>query len=224
MVVALSEKVAVLSSTGGAVASTVLKNSSIKFDLVITDRECGAKELASQFDIKHIQINESNSAVFSDKLLQVLKENNIDFVVVFFTRLLKGKLLDEYQHRLINFHPSLLPACPGMHGFEDSIKSGSLFIGSTVHFVDKGMDTGSQLIQVKCCTIGRTKEELRHIIFSQQCASLLDIYQTIKQNELLVTSSGFELSNKTIDDNSLSSPIFMDESYNLYLKLLANNA
>lgn len=224
MQVALNKRIAVLSSTGGAVVKTVLANSSIKFDLIITDRECGAKAIAADFDIKYIEINEPKSGLFSDKLQKVLTENNIDFVMVFFTRLLKGRLLIKYKHRLINFHPSLLPACPGIRGFEDSIKSGSLLIGSTVHFIDQGVDTGNQLIQVKCCTKQRTTQELRHIIFSQQCASLLDIYYLINSEQLKITSSGFEVLNQTIDDNGISCPVFSEESYLLYLKLLSGNA
>ncbi|MDA1381029.1 formyltransferase family protein [Plesiomonas shigelloides subsp. oncorhynchi] len=67
--------------------------------------------------------------------------------ISFYTRLLSDVFLKAHPHRVINFHPSILPACPGMDGFGDTLKSGALFIGSTVHFIDEGMDTGKPILQ-----------------------------------------------------------------------------
>ena len=58
------------------------------------------------------------------------------------------------SRQVINFHPSILPACPGMNGFEDTIESGAMHVGSTVHFVDTGIDTGKTYITKHCSPEG----------------------------------------------------------------------
>lgn len=77
---------------------------------------------------------------------------------------------------MINFHPSILPACPGMDGFGDTLKSGALFIGSTVHFIDEGMDTGKPILQAAFPrNPGESITKLRHRVFLQQVISLLQV-------------------------------------------------
>jgi len=213
-------KIALLSSTGGAVARTVIENSDIKFDLVITDRECGAENIATDLNINLVRINGCSSLELSDDLLRVLKNHNIDYVFVFYTRLLTGELLNEFKDKLINFHPSLLPACPGVDGFGDSVKSGALTIGSTVHYIDQGIDTGSQIMQCHCHVNGRSVTVLRHIIFSQQCASLLQVFNNINENGNVDFKNQHDGDRFPNDGISVATPIFCIEARDLYLSLL----
>ena len=59
-----------------------------------------------------------------------------------FMRMIKRGLLDAFPHRIVNIHPSLLPAFPGLHSWEQALEYGAKVTGCTVHFVDPGMDTG----------------------------------------------------------------------------------
>lgn len=59
-----------------------------------------------------------------------------------FLRLVKRPLLDAYPQRILNIHPSLLPAFPGLEAWKQALDAGADEAGCTVHFVDEGMDTG----------------------------------------------------------------------------------
>src|SRR5690606_6028504 len=124
---------------------------------------------------------------FSSKLLSVLADSKIDVLISFYTRLLVGQLLDEVEGRIINFHPSILTACPGMRGFEDSVQSGARILGSTVHFVDSGIDSGKPLLQTHFYRApGMDSEELRDRIFVQQCKSLVQVVRWFEEGRIRI--------------------------------------
>ena len=64
-----------------------------------------------------------------------------------FLRLVKRPLLDFFPNKIINIHPSLLPAFPGLEAWKQALDAGVTEAGCTVHFVDEGMDTGPILLQ-----------------------------------------------------------------------------
>ncbi len=66
-----------------------------------------------------------------------------------FMRLIKRPLLDAFPQRLINIHPSLLPAFPGLEAWKQALDAGVAETGCTVHHVDEGMDTGPIILQEK---------------------------------------------------------------------------
>lgn len=74
---------------------------------------------------------------------EVLKKYRVDLVVLAgYMRMVKKELMDGFMHRIINIHPALLPAFPGLHSFKQAFDYGSKITGCTVHFIDEGMDTG----------------------------------------------------------------------------------
>lgn len=81
-------------------------------------------------------------------IIKILQECKVDLVVLAgYMRLLTPFFLGQYKNRVINIHPSLLPAFPGTSGYEDALKYGVKITGCTVHFVDEGMDTGKIILQ-----------------------------------------------------------------------------
>jgi len=62
-------------------------------------------------------------------------------------RLVTSVLLDAFDNRILNIHPSLLPAFPGLHAVEQALAYGAKVAGVTVHFVDGGMDSGAIIAQ-----------------------------------------------------------------------------
>lgn len=66
-----------------------------------------------------------------------------------FMRLIKAPLLDAFPQRVINMHPSLLPAFPGLDAWKQALDAGVAETGCTVHYVDAGMDTGPHILQAK---------------------------------------------------------------------------
>lgn len=172
-------KVAVVASTQGSVyRETCRRNPFVRSVIgqVVSDRPCGALVAAAEFGHARVLIDERNGEVFSSRLCEHLQATNVDVVVSFFTRLFRAPVVDAFAGRLVNFHPSILPACPGMDGFGDTLRSGALFVGSTVHFVDSGVDTGLPLLQACIPRDPSLSEtELRHRVFVQQCRSLVQV-------------------------------------------------
>ncbi|MES2661457.1 MAG: phosphoribosylglycinamide formyltransferase [Verrucomicrobiota bacterium] len=77
-----------------------------------------------------------------------LKEAGVELVCLAgFLRLVKRPLLDAFPNRILNIHPALLPAYPGLESWKQALDAGEKEAGCTVHFVDEGMDTGPIILQ-----------------------------------------------------------------------------
>jgi phosphoribosylglycinamide formyltransferase-1 len=78
-----------------------------------------------------------------------------------FLRLVKRPLLDTFPNSIINIHPALLPAFPGLESWKQALDAGVAETGATVHFVDEGMDTGPVILQERVPVLpGDTAESL----------------------------------------------------------------
>lgn len=90
---------------------------------------------------------------FNQKLLETLKERDIDLVVLAgYLVVVPPCVIQEYENRIINIHPSLIPSfcgtgCYGLHVHEKALARGVKVSGATVHFVDEGTDTGPIILQ-----------------------------------------------------------------------------
>ena len=83
-----------------------------------------------------------------ERCISLLKEAGVDTVVLAgFMRIVKPGLLAAFKDRVINIHPALLPAFPGVHGWTQALDYGCKVAGVTVHFVDAGTDTGPIIVQ-----------------------------------------------------------------------------
>lgn len=97
---------------------------------------------------------------------ETLKRSGVDLVCLAgFMRLVKGPLLEAFPSRIINIHPSLLPAFPGVAAWEQAIEANANETGVTVHVVDSGMDTGPVILQESLPIFpGETSEQLHQRI------------------------------------------------------------
>ena len=85
---------------------------------------------------------------YEQQILSRLQQERIGFVALAgYMRLIGPTLLSEYYGKIINLHPSLLPAFPGLDAVGQALEAGVKVTGVTVHFVDAGMDTGPVIAQ-----------------------------------------------------------------------------
>ena len=83
-----------------------------------------------------------------DRCIELLKSAGVDTVVLAgFMRIVKPKLLAAFPNRVLNIHPALLPAFPGVHSWTQALDYGCKVAGVTVHFVDAGTDSGPIIVQ-----------------------------------------------------------------------------
>lgn len=77
-----------------------------------------------------------------------LREAGVELICLAgFLRLVKRPLLDAFPERILNIHPALLPAFPGLDAWKQALDAGVKETGCTVHYVDEGMDTGPSILQ-----------------------------------------------------------------------------
>ena len=105
--------------------------------------------------------DESQSAVAAK-----LEALGVDLICLAgFMRLVKQPMLDAFPDRVLNIHPSLLPAYPGLMAWKQAVEDGAVESGCTVHYVDAGMDTGPIILQLKVPVVdGDTAESLHQRI------------------------------------------------------------
>jgi len=84
------------------------------------------------------------------RVIELLLEERVDWVVLAgFMRLVGGRLLETFEGRMVNIHPSLLPKFRGLEAWRQALEAGETITGCTVHYVDAGMDTGSIIAQAE---------------------------------------------------------------------------
>jgi len=89
---------------------------------------------------------------YDQKLASVLKENNVTpknglVCLAGFMRIMSPEFIKLYSGRILNIHPAILPAFPGLHSQRQAVEYGAKYSGCTVHFVDEGVDTGPIILQ-----------------------------------------------------------------------------
>ncbi len=110
-----------------------------------------ALERAKRHGIPSLQIDHRNFAgreAYDAALVETLREFGVDLVVLAgFMRIITPVLLDAFPAAVMNIHPALLPAFPGLHAQLQALDYGVKVSGCSVHFVDAGTDTGPIIIQ-----------------------------------------------------------------------------
>ncbi|MEF3302464.1 phosphoribosylglycinamide formyltransferase [Paenibacillus sp. GYB003] len=90
----------------------------------------------------------ASKQAYETEIVRLLQEKQIDLVVLAgYMRIVSGTLLEPYEGRIVNIHPSLLPSFPGLDAIGQALAHGVKVTGVTVHFVDGGMDTGPIIAQ-----------------------------------------------------------------------------
>lgn len=138
-----------------SISSNVITNAEIEV-VISNNPNAYALKRAEDNGIESVCISPKNFDTreeFNDALINKLREYNPDLIVLAGCMVvLPAKLIKEYENKIINIHPALIPSfCGkgyyGLHVHEEVIKRGVKITGATVHFVDEGTDTGPIILQ-----------------------------------------------------------------------------
>lgn len=150
-------KVGVLASGRGSNLQSIMNASReeripAEVAVVLSDnKDAFALERARSAGIPAVAVEPSGFSSreeYEQKLIDELKKHGVKLVCLAgYMRLAGRTLLEAYPNRVMNIHPALLPAFPGLHGQQQAWEYGVRYSGCTVHFVDQGMDTGPVILQ-----------------------------------------------------------------------------
>ena len=127
------------------------KKSLIKIVLVVSDN-FSAKGLnyVKKTNINNIVIKYSNRKSFEDRLLKLLRRNNVDLICLAgFMKILSGKFIKKLNNTILNILPSLLPKYKGLNTHNRAIQNKDKYSGATVHIVNDKLDSGKIILQKK---------------------------------------------------------------------------
>ena len=151
----------------------------------------GALDRARRAGIEAVVIDHTQHAdrrAFDAVVVECLRARGVEWVVLAgFMRLLTDVLLDAFPMRVVNIHPALLPAFPGVHAQRQALRYGVRVTGCTVHLVDRGTDTGPIVAQAAVPVRDDDDEEtLRLRILSREHELLPRVLQWIAEGRVVV--------------------------------------
>ena len=154
--------------------SSLKQDANFEIVAVISDKkEANGLKRAREFNLNAFHVSPKKlkpKEVYEQKILEILKPYRVELVCLAgYMRILGDTLLSAYSGRIINIHPSLLPAFPGLDAQKQALDHGVKVSGCTVHFVDSGVDTGPIILQ-KAVEVKEkdTEEELSRRILKEE--------------------------------------------------------
>jgi phosphoribosylglycinamide formyltransferase-1 len=208
-------RLAAVASTGGAVLNETLKHPLVRASVtvLVTDRACEAEGKASAHGLRVVRIPEQDPETFCAGLLDVCRSERIDYILSYYTRFHSADFREAYRDRIVNFHPSLLPAFKGMDGFGDTLDYGVRFGGNTVEFIDQVMDEGKIILQTTFPMDANTSPEMnRHTLFVQQCRALIQVVRWLVDDRIIVDGRCVTVRDARFDDPQYSPALDFDDA------------
>ena len=111
-----------------------------------------AKKMGVNVEVVESKNFKGTRAEFDEKIIKILVKYGVTprnglVCLAGFMRIISPEFVKKYKNKIINIHPALLPAFPGLNSQKQALDYGAKYSGCTVHFVDAGMDTGAVIIQ-----------------------------------------------------------------------------
>jgi len=202
----MKKRIAVLLSSRGSnfealadsVAAGRIPNAEIA--LVLSNRE-GAqgidKARARGLETRVIPSKGLERETYDKLVVAALKEQNVDLVCLAgYMRLLSAYFVAAFPGRILNIHPSLLPAFPGLESQRQALEHGAKFSGCTVHFVDENLDAGPIILQAVVpiqdsdteSTLSERVLREEHRIYSEAVRIVLEGRFRIEGRRVLISS------------------------------------
>jgi phosphoribosylglycinamide formyltransferase-1 len=169
--------------------------------VVISNKpDAGGLEIASRFGLNTIVIPSKGKQreEHDREVVAALRQSKVDLVCLAgYMRLLSPWFVQQYSHRILNIHPSLLPAFPGLEAQEQAFAYGVRVAGCTVHFVDEELDHGPIIVQRAIRVLDKEDEhtlaarilEQEHIAYSEAINIVLAGNFEIVGRKMVMTSA-----------------------------------
>lgn len=170
--------------------------------LVISNRsQAPGLETARSFGVRTEFISFKDGRAGEQRTIELAREVGAEFIVLAgFMRVLTETLINAFPNRIINIHPSLLPAFPGLHAQKQALDYGVRVSGCTTHFVNAGVDTGptiqQRVVEVKP---DDTEETLSARILAEEHGLIVETVNLLATNRLS-TEEGREVTVLTADN------------------------
>ena len=115
---------------------------------VIIGTENTLSSFAKKAKIPFVLVNDADQSKVEEKILDIAKKYNVDLIVLArYMRVLSPNFVWRYPNRIINIHPSLLPAFPGAFAYMQAYERGAKIVGCTAHYVTEDLDQGPIIFQ-----------------------------------------------------------------------------
>uniref|UniRef100_A0A832G225 Phosphoribosylglycinamide formyltransferase n=1 Tax=Ignavibacterium album TaxID=591197 RepID=A0A832G225_9BACT len=191
-------RLAIFVSGRGSNLKAILEHSElenlIKVVVVFSDKvECGAFEIARKYGIETKVIGKGDNKISNENLLEVLRNYNLDLIVLAgYLKLVPVEVVREFENRIINIHPALLPSFggKGMYGMNVHtavFNSSAKVSGATVHFVNTEYDKG-MIIAQRCVDISDIKspEEIAERVLKIEHQILPEVIKAFAERRILI--------------------------------------
>ena len=202
-------KLAILISGRGsnmkAILSAIKKqNIPIKPVVIISNKPTAkglkiAKRFGVQTEIIESKGFQGNRWEYDQKIMHILSKYGITpknslICLAGFMRILSPKFIKKFKNRILNMHPAILPAFPGLDAQKQAIESGARYSGCTVHFVDEGVDTGPILVQeIVKIKNDDTEETLSKRILAKEHKAYAKAVQLIAEKKISIVGRNVKL-------------------------------
>ena len=157
-----------------------------KIELVVTDKpNAYVVKRAEKFGIPVFAFSPKeygSKATYESAIAERLEEKEVEWIVLAgYMRLVGETLLSKYPNKIVNIHPSLLPAFPGKDAIGQAMEHGVKITGVTVHYVDEGMDTGPIIAQQAVEVVEGDREateerihQVEHVLYPKTLKKLFE--------------------------------------------------
>lgn len=163
-----------------------------RFGILLSDKpDAGALDKAKEFSLHAVAVPPrefSSRQAHEMEMIRLLEEAGTDLVVTAgYMRLLGKHFVSHFSNRIINIHPSLLPAFPGIDAQKQAWDYGVKVAGCTTHFIDEGTDTGPIILQRSLSvTENMTERDLRSAILREEHKALPEAVRLFCEDRLYI--------------------------------------
>ena len=169
--------------------------------LITSRKDAGAIDLAKDLNFPAAALSWKElggQEGFEQQAIHLLDQAGTDLVVCAgYMKILSNDFVRKYKHRMINIHPSLLPAFPGIHSQKQALDYGVKVTGCTTHFVDEGVDTGPIIMQASVPVLDDdTEDDLGLRILENEHKILVESVRLFCEEKLVVQGRRVFIKNK----------------------------